>query len=1428
MKIRQILALGGFALLWPVLPVHAAVQPVSFGTKTDFGTGSGPSSVAVGDFNGDGKPDLAVTNASSANVSILLGTGTGSFGTKTNFGTGSFPASVAVGDFNGDGKLDLAVANASSNTVSILRGTGTGSFGAKIDFGAGSFPSSVAVGDFNGDGKLDLAVANLGSATVSILLGTGTGSFGAKTDFGAGTSPESVAMGDFNGDGKLDLAVANGGSATVSILLGIGTGSFGAKTDFGAGDGPESVAVGDFNGDGRLDLAVANVNSSTVSILLGTGTGSFGTNTDFGTGGSPGFPVSVAVGDFNGDGQLDLAVANQNSSTVSILLGTGTGSFGPKTEFGTGSKPSSVALGDFNGDGKFDLAVANRNSDTVSILLNTTPIAPSGVFCPKSDFGTGGGPSSVAVGDFNGDGNVDLAVANTSSDTVSILLGMGTGSLGAKTDFGTGDAPQSVAVGDFNGDGKLDLAVVNFNSDTVSILLGTGTGSFGAKTDFGTGDFPTSVAVGDFNGDGKLDLAVPSFNTATVSILLGTGTGSFGTKTDFGTGSEPLSVAVGDFNGDGKLDLAVANQNSDTVSILLGTGTGSFGAKTDFSTGSFPESVAMGDFNRDGKLDLAVANFSSDTVSILLGTGTGSFGAKTDFSTGAGSGPNSVAVGDLNGDGQLDLAVANFSSNTVSILLGTGTGSFGANTNFGTGAEPIPVAVGDFYRDGKLDLVVANFNSDNVSILLNNTAPSITAVAVNRTAGNPSANSQVALVDDAQSAPNTLSVTVDGGSSATVNGVTVTLNPTAPNTSGQVFADVVAACNATTATFMLRVTDSCGLITETPLTVDVSANPAPILTYNNASVVNGGSTTINPASGPSDNLSVATIVVQSTGTYTGTISVDNVTGIVSISNAAPRGSHTITIRATDSCGLMTDAPFTLTVTNHLPYAPSQFLGTNEDIPRPITLTGKDADGDALTFSIVSNPAHGMLSGTPPNLSYTPNADYDGSDSFTFKANDGAADSNTATISITVFAVNDAPSFTKGPDQTVAQNSGPQLVPNWATNISAGPANESGQSVMFMLSNNNASLFSSQPAITPNGTLSYTPAPGASGSATITVLLKDNGGTAQGGQDSSAPQTFTITVTAAPPSPTATATATPTTTATATATATPTATATATATPTATPAASPSATPRGTPSAAQALNLSTRLRVDTGEKVMIGGFIVTGEAAKSVVLRGMGPSLVNMGIPAASVLNDPVIELHGSSGALVLSNDNWKESPQRVQIEGTVFEPGNDREAVILATLPPAAYTVILKGAGGTAGIGLVEAYDTNATVDSELANVSTRGFVETGANVMIGGFMLGGNPNNTRIAIRGLGPSLASAGLTNLLADPTLELHNGDGTIMISNDNWQDNPVSAAALTANGLAPTDMNEAAIFTILPPGSFTAILAGKNAGVGIGLIEIYNLQ
>ena len=248
-------------------------------------------------------------------------------------------------------------------------------------------------------------------------------------------------------------------------------------------------------------------------------------------------------------------------------------------------------------------------------------------------------------------------------------------------------------------------------------------------------------------------------------------------------------------------------------------------------------------------------------------------------------------------------------------------------------------------------------------------------------------------------------------------------------------------------------------------------------------------------------------------------------------------------------------------------------------------------------------------------------------------------------------------------------------------------------------------------------------------------------------------------------------------------------------------------------------------------MLIGGFIITGSAPKNVAVRGIGPSLAAFGI--SNPLADPTLELRAANGALLVQNANWQDDPtQAAQLTALGLALPDPRESGIVATLQPAAsYTAILAGNNGGAGVGLVEIYDTNAAAGAQLANISTRGFVQSGDNVMIGGFILGGPPqagSNTRVVVRGIGPSLAQFGLSPVLADPTLELHDGNGALLISNDDWQDDPTSAGQLIAVGLAPQNSKESGIFTSLPPGAFTAILAGKNGGIGIGLVEIYNVE
>jgi hypothetical protein len=382
-------------------------------------------------------------------------------------------------------------------------------------------------------------------------------------------------------------------------------------------------------------------------------------------------------------------------------------SFLPAVSYPVGVNPHAVVTGDFNGDGKLDMAVANYSSNTVSILLGKG----DGTFQPAQNFATGPDQVALAVGDFNGDGKLDLVT--TTHNAISVLLGNGDGTFQAPRSLVlqeqwppgyTGpaylpQAPSSIAVGDLNGDGKLDLVVRGQTTFTVpssyspyetyyydsyvNVLLGNGDGSFTPKSAYhlDNASLP-ALALGDFNGDGKLDVATP-VNTSEVAVTLGTGAGTLGSPSSFAVGNSPSSVAAGDVNGDGKLDLVTANSGQTDVSVLLGNGDGTFQAASNFLAGSHPNSLAMADFNRDGKIDLVTANGGG--VSVLLGNGT--FQAPRTFA--AGAAPSSVAVGDFNGDGFPDLVVVNSGSNTVSVLLNTGDWR-----TLGVSGFPSPVTAG--------------------------------------------------------------------------------------------------------------------------------------------------------------------------------------------------------------------------------------------------------------------------------------------------------------------------------------------------------------------------------------------------------------------------------------------------------------------------------------------------------------------------------------------------------------------------------------------------------------------------------------------------------------------------------------------------------------------------------------------------------------
>ena len=350
------------------------------------------------------------------------------------------------------------------------------------------------------------------------------------------------------------------------------------------------------------------------------------------------------------------------------------------------------------------------------LIRNIYPLSDSIPFAPAVNYEAGGDPYSIFCADLDGDTDLDLAVANSTSDDVSILKNDGGGIFQDAVNW-TGLDPRSVFCADLDGDNDLDLAVTNQYESDVSVFENNADGTFESAVSYGTGGYPFSVFSADLDEDDDLDLAVANYYHDNVSILKNNGTGAFQTKVDYGAGGHPYSVFCADLDGDSDLDLAVANNSSDDVSILKNKGDGTFESAVNYGAGSAPHSVFCADLDGDGDLDLAVANDGSDNVSILKNNGNGTFQGAISY--GAGGCPWSVSCADLDGDNDLDLAVANYDHDNVSILKNNGDGTFQSAVNYGAGDGPLSVFCADLDGDSDLDLAVANYHSDDVSILMN-------------------------------------------------------------------------------------------------------------------------------------------------------------------------------------------------------------------------------------------------------------------------------------------------------------------------------------------------------------------------------------------------------------------------------------------------------------------------------------------------------------------------------------------------------------------------------------------------------------------------------------------------------------------------------------------------------------------------------------
>jgi VCBS repeat protein/centrosomal CEP192-like protein/ASPM-SPD-2-Hydin domain-containing protein len=676
----------------------------TFKSPTGISVACNPVSVAVGDFNGDGKLDLAVStdgcSPGTNGVAILLGNGDGTF---TAGGKLTAPLSNAlsavVGDFNGDGKMDLAVVDrgVSTDSVFFFFGNGNGTFQAPTSVSLGGLAASnqIVAADFNKDGHLDVAVSEINGSNVVVILGAGNGTFQAPRTIALPAQGWGVAVGDFNGDGVPDLVATTPSNGGVSVFLGKGDGNFtpvnnpatGTLPTTNAdvpGGGAQPIAVGDFNKDGKLDIlaGLSGVSSAAcVAVLLGNGDGTFQPELLFGVADTP---QSLAVGDFNGDGRLDwMASTGQinsaNTGSVTVGLGRGDGTFLAAEAYASNISPGFAAIADFNKDGKLDVVAPNQGASFYSVFLGNG----DGTLQPAVNVAIPGILSTTAVaGDFNGDGNQDFVEYNNlGCPTLAWFFpGKGDGTFGAGIGSSLGAcytlfSTTRLVAADFNGDGKLDLATVisTGTGPAVAILLGNGDGTFQApRLTPAPGTRPTWLEVADLNKDGKLDMVVTQYQENTIQIFLGNGDGTFQAPTTLATGRLPGFTALGDFNGDGNLDIFVGNQLDVNAEIFLGSGNGTFLAPSIVNiqpTNSPPSIQVVGDFNLDGHLDVLLGhNDNRGTgISLLLGNGDGTFQPVQNYLTSGFSGV--FGVGDFNGDGAPDALLVDTAENFISILL---------------------------------------------------------------------------------------------------------------------------------------------------------------------------------------------------------------------------------------------------------------------------------------------------------------------------------------------------------------------------------------------------------------------------------------------------------------------------------------------------------------------------------------------------------------------------------------------------------------------------------------------------------------------------------------------------------------------------------------------------------------------------------------
>lgn len=694
-------------------------QGAPFGGQ-QFAAGEGATGVELGDVDGDGFLDVVVARNVSGGFSVLMGDGSGRFELSSITETEPRSTIARLADLNGDGNLDVVlVGNTSAGALSVYEGRGDGTFGERMSFDIPN-ANEILLEDVTGDGRIDI-VATTTSNDGQLVVAPGTG--GASIGFEApiltpiGDIPTRLQVADVNTDGIPDAVVTSNSPNVVNVLINDGAAGFSpAPGSPLAMPTPTArgFVVADLDGDGNEDIAVAAF-GGTLLVYLGDGTGGFGAPLAS--------PVTVNVigslvaGDFTGDGIADLLGTSTVNDGFVLLAGLGGGTYADPVFFGSGDGTSELAIGDVNGDLTPDAVAINLFADDITVHIGT---ADPTAFTTARRFAVGVTPVDVIAGDITSDGVVDLLTANLNSGSLSLLEGTGGGGFAPAADVAANllGGPSGVAAADFDGDGLLDVAVADLGG-TRAVVLRNDPARFVVFTELqelSSGGSPIRVAAGDVNGDRTADVVVIDLaaNTATVHLNFDA---TFTEGDTVPVANEPRDIELIDLNGDGALDLVVAgaggNGGPSGVSVSLGDGLGGFGAPSTVFSGSVVANVAVGDANVDGRPDLAVGDLAG-TVAALLGNGDGTFAAPQQLETG--TNPIGVALSDVDGDGDDDVTTIDTGSGATILHRSRGDGSFeapvriaaalGQDAPFAEPGRPQFLTSEDVNADGRADILI--------------------------------------------------------------------------------------------------------------------------------------------------------------------------------------------------------------------------------------------------------------------------------------------------------------------------------------------------------------------------------------------------------------------------------------------------------------------------------------------------------------------------------------------------------------------------------------------------------------------------------------------------------------------------------------------------------------------------------------------------